>query len=245
LAAITSWYQTQIDANALPGAVVAIARNGKLAYLEALGTQDQDKEIPLKSDAIFWIASMTKPITSVAAMILVDEGKLDLTAPVYQYLPELRHMQVAVPLPGKNELSFQPQKRPMHVLDLLHHTAGLVYGEEYGATAVHRLYDGLYGKDGVWRRDRTLADFITALAKLPLAHQPGEVWEYSHAVDVLARVVEVASGSQAGALGRFPARWATARMGRHQADQAFLGRWWPGIDRGGLSALLPDAAQRR
>jgi CubicO group peptidase (beta-lactamase class C family) len=191
---ITLWYQAQINAGALPGAVLAIVRNGKLAYLQALGHQDHAKKVPMAPDAIFWIASMTKPVTSVAAMMLVDEGKLDLTAPVSQYLPELRDMQVAVPPPGRNELSFQPQKRPMHVLDLLRHTAGLVYGEEYGATAVHRLYDGLYGKDGVWGRDRTLADFITALAKLPLAHQPGEVWEYSHAVDVLARVVEVTSG---------------------------------------------------
>lgn len=191
---ITGWYQAQIDAGALPGAVVAIERNGKLAYLQALGHQDHTKKVAMAPDAIFWIASMTKPVTSVAAMMLVEESKLDLAAPLYRYLPELKDMQVAIPQSGKSELSFEPQKRPMQVLDLLRHTAGLVYGEEYGTTVVHRLYDGLYGKDSVWRRDRTLADFITALAKLPLAHQPGEVWEYSHAVDVLARVVEVVSG---------------------------------------------------
>lgn len=194
LAIITSWYQAQIDAGALPGAVVAIARNGKLAYLEALGTQDSDTKIRMKPDAIFWIASMTKPITSVAAMMLVEEGALNLTAPVSQYLPELTNMEVAVLLPQRSELFFEPQRRPMQVVDLLRHTAGLVYGEEYGATPVHRLYSSLYGKDGVWSRDKTLADFVAALARLPLAHQPGEVWEYSHAVDVLARVVEVASG---------------------------------------------------
>jgi CubicO group peptidase (beta-lactamase class C family) len=194
LADIALWYQGQIDAGALSGAIVAIVRNGRIAFLKPLGTQDKDKKIPMKPDAIFWIASMTKPITSVAAMVLVDEGKLDLTAPVTQYLPELQRMQVAVLRPGTNELSFEPQKRPMQVLDLLRHTAGLVYGDDYGDTAVHRLYDSLYETDGVWSREKTLADFITALAKLPLAHQPGEVWEYSHAVDVLARVAEVASG---------------------------------------------------
>ncbi len=96
LARITSWYQGRVDARDLPGAVVAIARNGKLAYLEAIGFHDHGKQIPIKPDAIFWIASMTKPITSVAAMILVEEGKLELDVPVSRYLPELKDMQVGV-----------------------------------------------------------------------------------------------------------------------------------------------------
>jgi CubicO group peptidase (beta-lactamase class C family) len=196
LARIAAWQQTQVDADVISGAVAAIARNGQVAYMRAVGFRDRAKTIPLAPDAIFWIASMTKPVTSVAAMMLVEEGKLDLTAPVHQYLPELRDMMVGVersdPAGGEAKLALEPQKRPMTVEDLLRHTAGLASGG--GRTQVHRLYDSLYDNAGVFRRDRTLADFISALARLPLAHQPGEVWEYGPAVDVLSRVIEVASG---------------------------------------------------
>jgi CubicO group peptidase (beta-lactamase class C family) len=192
LAYIRPWYQAEIDAGALTGAVVAIARNDKIAYLEAIGTQDREKRIPMKTDAIFWIASMTKPVTSVAVMLLVDEGKLDLTAPVYRYLPDLKDMQVGVEeveaATGKSALALEPPKRPMTVRDLLQHTSGLVYPHE-GNAGIHKLYNR-----AVFRRDATLAEFVASLAKLPLAHHPGEVWEYSWGVDVLARVVEVASG---------------------------------------------------
>jgi CubicO group peptidase (beta-lactamase class C family) len=188
---ITEWYQAQVDVGALPGAVVAVARNGKVAYLQAIGYQDRNKTFPLKRDSIFWIASMTKPVTAVAAMILVEEGKLDLSAPVYQYLPELKNMEVAAGdaggETGKASLALEPPKRPMTVLDLLRHTSGLLYPEE-GTTAAHRLY-----RKAVFRRDKTLADFTNSLRELPLGHQPGEVWEYGFGFDVLARVIEVAS----------------------------------------------------
>src|SRR5215468_11955388 len=93
---IARWQQSQVDAGAFSGAVAAIARDGKVGYLRAVGFRDNAKTIPLQADAIFWIASMTKPVTSVAAMILVEEGKLDLAAPVYQYIPELKDTTVAV-----------------------------------------------------------------------------------------------------------------------------------------------------
>lgn len=196
LARIAAWQQSQVDAGAFSGAVAAIARNGRLAYLRAVGFRDRAKTIPLQPDAIFWIASMTKPVTSVAAMILVEEGKLDLAAPVHRYLPELKDMMVAAetkdPATGKTDLAREPQKHPMTVEDLLRHTAGLVYG--VGGTKVDQLYRSLYGTAGVYRRDKTLADFISGLARLPLAHQPGEVWDYGLSVDVLARVIEIASG---------------------------------------------------
>jgi CubicO group peptidase (beta-lactamase class C family) len=181
LARIAPWYQSQIDTGALPGAVAAIARDGKLAYLQAIGTYDRAGKIPLKPDAIFWIASMTKPVTSVAAMMLVEEGKLDLTAPVARYLPEVKDMTVG--------LERATAKRPMEVIDLLRHTAGLTYPEE-GTDLLHRAYHYVL----TFKRDKTLADFVTGLAAMPLLHQPGEVWEYSWGVDVLARVVEVVSG---------------------------------------------------
>jgi CubicO group peptidase (beta-lactamase class C family) len=190
---IGSWYQARVDAGELPGAVVAVARNGKLAYLESVGFQDNAKTIPMKPDAIFWIASMTKPVTSVAAMTLVEQGKLDLDAPVSQYLPELKDMQVGVertnPATGRKEIAIEPPKRLMTIRDLLRHTSGLVYPPQFSNTAIHRLYN-----KAVFEPDKTLADFVASLADLPLAHQPGEVWEYSWGVDVLARVVEVASG---------------------------------------------------
>jgi CubicO group peptidase (beta-lactamase class C family) len=118
-----TWYQAQIDAGELPGALVAIARNDELVYLRALGYQDRARKTSMRPDAIFWIASMTKPVTSVAAMMLVEQGKLDLDAPVDQYLPELKDMKVAVektdPATGKTELMLEPQQRPMLVLDLI------------------------------------------------------------------------------------------------------------------------------
>ena len=128
LAHIRSWYQAQIDAGELTGTVVAIVRNGNIAYLEAIGTQDREKRVPMKSDSIFWIASMTKPITSVAAMMLVEKGALDFGAPVYRYLPGLKDAQVgaerADPTTGTSKLVLVPAKRPMTVRDLLQHTSG-------------------------------------------------------------------------------------------------------------------------
>jgi CubicO group peptidase (beta-lactamase class C family) len=195
LARIAAWQQTQVDAGAISGAVSAVARNGKVAYLQAVGFRDRAKTIPLQSDAIFWIASMTKPVTSVAAMMLVEEGKLDLAAPVHQYLPELKDMMVGVeradPVTGQSRLVLEPQKRPMTVEDLLRHTSGLTYFDQ-GNTAGHGLYRELYEKG--LARESTLKDFVSRLARLPLVHQPGEVWEYGHSTDVLGRVVEVASG---------------------------------------------------
>jgi CubicO group peptidase (beta-lactamase class C family) len=197
LTQIDAWYQAQIDAGALPGAVVAIGRNGKVAYMSAVGYQDRGRTIPMRPDAIFWIASMTKPVTSVAAMMLVEEGKLDLDAPVARYLPALEGMQVATevvdPVTGETTnfalAQLVPQKHLMTVRDLLRHTSGLIYPPQYSSTRIHRLY----GEKVVFTRNTTLADFVASLGKVPLAHQPGAVWEYSWGVDVLARVVEVAS----------------------------------------------------
>ena len=162
LARIAAWQQAQVDAGAFSGAVAAIARNGKVAYLRAVGFRDRARTVPLQGDAIFWIASMTKPVTSVAAMMLVEEGKIDLALPVHQYLPEFKDMMVGVettdPASGETRLALEPQKRPMIVEDLLRHTSGLVYGEG-GNTAVHKLYreSGLYDAGlAHWRGSRSL-----------------------------------------------------------------------------------------
>jgi CubicO group peptidase (beta-lactamase class C family) len=193
LARITSWYEARVDAGDLSGAVVTIAKSGKLAYQRAIGFQDHTRSAAMRPDSIFWIASMTKPVTSVAAMILVEEGKVDLDAPVAKYLPELKDMQVGVersdPATGKIDIALDPPARLMTVRDLLRHTSGLVYPPQYVDQPINRLY-----RRASFRRDNTLAEFVASLGNLPLAHQPGEVWEYSWGVDVLARVVEVASG---------------------------------------------------
>jgi CubicO group peptidase (beta-lactamase class C family) len=219
LARIAPWYQARFDSfspsdGLVPGAVVAIAKGGKLAYLQAIGFQDRAKTIPMKTNSIFWIASMSKPVTSVAAMMLVDDGKLDLDAPVSQYLPEFRDMRVAFqktdPATGQTAYGLglpKPPKRPMTVRDLLRHTSGLIYPEmdfahpergladanaEFGIRAIHMLYR--WTDATAFRRDRPLADFVSSVAHMPLAHEPGEVHEYGWSVDVLGRVIEVASG---------------------------------------------------
>jgi CubicO group peptidase (beta-lactamase class C family) len=199
LTRIGAWYQSRTapadlsgrDPGDLSGAVIAIAKNGKLAYLQATGFQDRSRTVPMKTDSIFWIASMTKPVTSVAAMMLVDDGKLELDAPVERYLPELKNMQVGAEetaATGTAEIGRQPAKRAMTIRDLLRHTSGLVYPPQYVDGPINRLY-----RKAAFARDKTLADFVASLAGLPLAHQPGEVFEYSWSVDVLARIIELAS----------------------------------------------------
>jgi CubicO group peptidase (beta-lactamase class C family) len=186
LARVAPSFQDRIDKGVYPGAVIGIVRDDKVAYLQAVGTQDRAKAVPMKTDSIFWIASMTKPVTAVAAMMLVDEGKLDLEAPVAKYLPELGGMKV----------DGAPPKRPMQVIDLLRHTAGLTYPEE-GDTAAHRAY-----RQAIFRRDHTIADFVRSLEGLPLVYQPGTVWEYSWAADVTGRLIEVVSGESLDAFFR-------------------------------------------
>lgn len=210
LARIAPWYQARFDAfppseGLVPGAVVAIAKGGRLAYLQPIGFQDRAKTVPMKVNSIFWIASMTKPVTTVAAMILVDDGKLDLDAPVARYLPEIGNMRVVALDPATGKAGLELQKRPMTVRDLLRHTSGVIYPEMDFAFPERGLADAniesalraihmIYGWRVVFRRDKTLADFVSSLASLPLVHQPGEVHEYGWSADVLARVVEVASG---------------------------------------------------
>ncbi|WP_244064659.1 serine hydrolase domain-containing protein [Bradyrhizobium sp. Ce-3] len=204
LARMTSWFEAQSEKGDPTGFVVGIARGGKLAYLQATGFEDQDKKTPMRQDSIFRIGSMSKQITSVATMMLVDDGKLDLDAPVAQYLPELRDMQVVKkePVTGDPILSdvaqniFEPAKRAMTIRDLLRNTSGLVYASPdyadpgFENAAIHVLY----GARAPFRRDKPIADFVASLGALPLLHQPGEVWEYAIGYDVLGRVIEVVSG---------------------------------------------------
>jgi CubicO group peptidase (beta-lactamase class C family) len=178
--------------NEIPGAVVLIARNGKIAMFDAYGFRDKDAKAPMKTDAIFRIASMTKPIVSVATMILVEEGKLSLADPVSKYIPAFADTKVSVSKKnpdGTVELALEPQFRPMTVQDLMRHTSGLTYGAA-GSNPVKQSYVDMKVTDA----NQTNAQFVEKLAKLALLYQPGTHWEYSHSTDVLGRVVEVASG---------------------------------------------------
>jgi CubicO group peptidase (beta-lactamase class C family) len=190
---MTQAFQGYVDSGQIPGAVVLIARNDKVAYFRAFGFRDREQKIAMTTDSIFRIASMTKPIVSVGAMMLAEEGKLDISAPVSNYLPEFKDLQVRVEqvdrVTGKKETVMQPQTRPMTVQDLLRHTAGLVYPPPIGNGPVSDAYRDA----NVLDRNTTLAEMVTKISKLPLAHQPGEVWEYSAAVDVLGRIIEVVS----------------------------------------------------
>src|ERR1700720_3342516 len=190
---ITKVFQAEVDKGAIPGAVVLVARDSKFVYLQALGYQDREKHIAMKPDPIFRIASLTKPITSVAVMMLAEEGKIDLLASVSQYLPEFKDLKVGVEKTdagtGKPTLSLEPLQRAMTVQDLLRHTSGLVYGP-FGTTLVHQAYLSA----NLFDNGQTLAEFVTKLSKLPLARQPGTAWEYGMSTDVLARIIEVVSG---------------------------------------------------
>jgi len=187
--------QADVEKGRIPGAVLLIARDGKIARLDALGFQARKSQTPMQTDSIFRIASMSKPITSTAIMILAEEGKLDIGAPVAQYLPEFKDVKVGV--------EGAAPKRPMTVQDLLRHTSGLTYGI-FGSSPV----DELYKKSTIFA-SKSLADMVATIASMPLAHQPGEFWEYSVSTDVLGRIVEVVSGMD---LDRFVAERITGPL---------------------------------
>ena len=178
--------------NELPGAVVLIARNGKIVLFESYGFRDKDAKVAMTNDTIFRIASMTKPIVTLAAMMLMEEGKLTLADKVSMYIPAFAETKVAVQkknADGTVEQVLEPQFRPMTVHDLMRHTSGLTYGAA-GANPVKQSYLDMKVND----RGQTNAEMADKLAKLALLYQPGTTWEYSMSTDVLGRVVEVASG---------------------------------------------------
>jgi CubicO group peptidase (beta-lactamase class C family) len=178
--------------NELPGAVVLIARNGRVAMFDSFGYRDKDAKVPMTNDTIFRIASMTKPIISVAAMTLVEEGKITLADPVARYIPAFANTKVAVQkknADGTVETKLEPQARPMTLQDLMRHTSGLTTGA-LGTNQIKQSYLDMKVNDP----NQTLAEMADKLAKLALLYQPGTTFEYSMSTDVLGRVIEVASG---------------------------------------------------
>ena len=183
--------ESEIASGRLPGAVALVARRGKIALFESLGMQNLDAGIPMARDTLFRIYSMTKPVVSVAAMLLMEQGRLVLAEPVARYLPEYAHQKIAGERNGKPILHDAEQPATVH--DLLRHTAGLTY-EFMGSADVQRQYAALQ----MGSRERSNAEFSRVLATIPLLVQPGSVWEYSRATDVLGRLVEVVSGQTLG-----------------------------------------------
>ena len=200
----------EIGSGRLPGAVALVARRGKVALFESLGMQNPGAGIPMARESIFRIYSMTKPVVSVAAMMLMEQGRLLLAEPVARYLPEYANQKVAIERNGK--LTLQAAERDATVHDLLRHTAGLSY-EFLGTAEVQRQYTALQ----MGSRERSNTEFSRVLAAIPLMYQPGSIWEYSRATDVLGRLIEAVSGQ---ALGDYLQRHIFGPLG--MTDTGFL-----------------------
>jgi CubicO group peptidase (beta-lactamase class C family) len=191
---VRGYLQGLVAEKKIAGAVAMISQGGNVLYLDAVGMQDVEAGKPMSPDTIFRICSMTKPITSVAAMMLVEEGKLSLTDPLSKFVPEFKKVTVATPDPAKKGAYKQEKaQREITVEDLLTHKSGLTYrflADPY----FQKLYAAAGISDGLSETKGTIGDQAKKLAALPLVHQPGAAWTYSLSTDVLGRVIEVASG---------------------------------------------------
>jgi CubicO group peptidase (beta-lactamase class C family) len=198
LARIITVLNKEIAAGQLPGAVIAIARRGQLVFHEAVGYLGPDQSTPMPRDALFAIASMTKPITGVAGLLLWEEGRLGLADPIERFLPQLANRRVAIlterVLAGQGPIETVPAERSITIQDLMRHTSGLTYGGR-GTTAVHALYPTSSNAAGA-TLDTT--SFLERLAAAPLLYQPGTVWDYGLSIDVIGLAVEAISGQTLG-----------------------------------------------
>lgn len=189
---VGDYFENEVASGKIPGAVVLIQQHGKPVYFESFGFRDPVAHTPMTKDAIFRLYSMSKPITSVAVMMLVDDGKIALSDPLSTYIHVFADVKVEVEKKdesGKPVIATEPLTRPITIEDLLRHTSGLTYGF-YGDSAIRRLY----ASSDLFAGDFDNAQFVERLAKLPLAEQPETLWDYGHSTDVLGRVVEIVSG---------------------------------------------------
>jgi len=191
--ALVAVLNREVDSGRLPGAVVMLGRHGQMGLFEAVGQQDPALGVPMAKDALFRVYSMTKPVVSVAVMMLVEQGRVLLSDPIAKHLPEFSGQTVAAAGQHEGSTVLKPPVNPATVQDLLRHTAGLTY-EFLGTSVVQRQY----AQANISSRQRTNAAFTQALARIPLMFEPGSVWEYSRATDVLGRLVEVLSGEPLG-----------------------------------------------
>jgi CubicO group peptidase (beta-lactamase class C family) len=198
LARIITILDKEIAAGQLPGAVIAIARRGQLVFHEAVGYLGPDQNTPMPRDALFAIASMTKPVTGVAGLLLWEAGRLGLADPIERFLPQLGNRRVAVltesMLAGQGPIETVPAERSITIQDLMRHTSGLTYGGR-GTTAVHALYPASSNAAGA---TLDAISFLDRLAAAPLLYQPGTVWDYGLSIDVIGLAVEAISGQTLG-----------------------------------------------
>ncbi len=232
---IAGVFEADVERGRIPGAVVLVARGGEPVFHRALGYRDRAANASLETSTIFRGASMTKPLVSVAALMLVEEGKLQLWEPVAAYLPEFGEVKVG--------LEGAAPVRPMTVQDLFRHTAGFTL-ELFGSTPIHAAYRAA----GLIDRNQTNAEMVRKLAALPLLHQPGTTFEYGMSHDVLGAVVEKVSGLELDAflaerifapLGMRDTGFALAPSERGRLAEAL--RWPPGIE---AVVYDPDLPQR-
>ena len=216
LARLRAVMQDEVKRQRLPGAVMMVARHGKLAMFDKVGWQDPLAQSPMRLDSLFRIYSMTKPIVSVAVMMLMEQGKLLLADAVAKYLPEY-----ASPTWQDAQGQLHPVKRAMTIQDLLRHTSGLTY-EFLGQSPVQQQYAAL----NIGSRERNNDTFSQALATVPLAFEPGSAWEYSRSTDVLGRLVEVISGQS---LGAFLQQHILHPLGMHDTAFAVPPKQWDRI----------------
>ncbi len=195
LGRITRAIQQSVDEGRISGGVALVARHGKIAYFQAVGMADRDARKPMRPDTIFRICSMSKPITSVAVMMLYEEGRFTLDDAVSDYLPEFKQMKVLEPAWPQDKTSppgkLVDAKRPITIFHLLTHTAGLTYPWN---PRVGKAYKDAGVGSGLKQQEGTIGDGVKRLAAIPLLFQPGDYWEYSLSDDVLGRLVEVVSG---------------------------------------------------
>ena len=189
---VGDYLRDQVKQGKIPGAVLLIQQHGVPVYHEFIGVRDVATGQPMTDDTIFRLFSMTKPITSFVAMQLIDEGKLSLSDPVAKYIPSFANVKVGVERKkedGTKTLDLVPPIRPITIFDLMTQTSGITYGF-YGDSLVRKAYRAA----DIYAGDFDNAEFAERIAKLPLANQPGTLWNYGHSTDILGRIMEIVSG---------------------------------------------------
>src|SRR3954447_6451313 len=192
LAKITEFFNNEAATGKIAGADILIQQHGKPVYHQTFGVQDVVSKTPITDNTIFRLSSLTKAITSVVAMQLLQDGKVKLDDPVAKYISSFADMKVGIEKKaedGTKTLDLVPPNRPITVLDLMRHTSGITYGF-YGDSLVRKAYAAA----NIYAGDFDLAEFAERIAKLPLHNQPGALWQYGHSTDILARIMEVATG---------------------------------------------------
>ena len=189
---VTAMLDAEVAHGNIGGAIVLIQRRGRPVYYQGFGVRDPRTQAPMTEDAIFRLYSMTKPVTSVAAMMLVEDGKLSLEDRVSRFIPSFAGVKVGVEMvgpDGRRRLDLEPIRRPISVLDLMRQSSGIISAlGDLGIITERYLNAGLFAGNFDNR------EFVERLSKLPLAYQPGTVWDYGHSTDVLGRIIEIASG---------------------------------------------------